>query len=55
MPTITRKLGEKVLLQTNEGMVEIEVASLTNQRVQLNITAPRSINIYRDERKEVRE
>ncbi len=46
---LRRRWGEKVYLETTDGTVTVEVARIAGTWVELAITAPQSVNVYRDD------
>lgn len=49
MLQLTRKPGERIRLDTAEGEVWITIASVVGNRVSLELEAPSSIGIFREE------
>ncbi len=46
---LRRRWGEKLYLETGTGTVTIEVARIAGTWVELAITAPQSVNVFRDD------
>jgi carbon storage regulator CsrA len=56
MLVLARALGQRICIRLPEGEVVVEVCKIDGGRVSLGISAPRSINVAREElvdRKEV--
>ncbi len=47
--TLTRHLGESVVLQTPEGEVIVTIVAIDGRRVRLGFTAPKEVEIFRQE------
>ena len=48
---VTRKLGERVFLDTADGRVEVTIVGWTPHVVRVGIAAPQSVRIIRDDAK----
>lgn len=49
MLVLSRKVGEKIVVETKQGQVVIDVRYIGNGRVKLSIDAPKEMRIVRDE------
>ena len=46
---LQRKLGESIMLQTNDGLNEVTVAAINGGKIGLRTEAPQSVRIWRKE------
>jgi sRNA-binding carbon storage regulator CsrA len=49
LKTVKRKIGQKLLIETSDGTVEISISSASLGEVKLEIDAPVNIEIVREE------
>jgi len=49
MLVLSRKPDESITLETSDGIVEIVINKITNQRVSLGVIAPKSVSVLRTE------
>jgi len=49
MLVLARKVGEAIVIQTNEGDMKLTVLTVGEKRVNIGVEGPRSINVVRDE------
>lgn len=49
MLVLSRRTGERVVLQTSDGDIEVEVLEHQRGKVRLAFTAPAAVKIYREE------
>jgi sRNA-binding carbon storage regulator CsrA len=47
--TISRKVGEKVILETTQGPIEIEITEIASNRIRMRFECSRDIVILRKE------
>jgi len=49
MLVLERKDGQKIFLQTGDGLVELGFRCVASDRVKVSITAPQTVNVLREE------
>lgn len=52
MLVLKRKLNERIFLDTQDGTVEVSISKVEGRSFSISISAPRSINIRRDNMKQ---
>jgi carbon storage regulator len=52
MLVLTRRPGEKLILETSDGPIEILIASIGGQQTQVGVDAPESVTVLREELRE---
>lgn len=49
MLSLTRKVGESIILETEHGPIEIVVKEIRRNQVRIGTVAPKSVPIWREE------
>lgn len=49
MLVLSRKFNERIVLQTSDGLVSIQVVQLRGNMVRLGVNAPSSVRVWREE------
>lgn len=49
MLVLSRKLGEKIVIQSAEGPVMVTVVKIDRNQIRLGIEAPINVRVYREE------
>lgn len=52
MLVLKRKLNERIFLDTQDGTVEVSISKVEGRSFSISISAPKSINIRRDDMKQ---
>jgi carbon storage regulator CsrA len=55
MLVLSRRPGEKLILETTDGPIEVVIRQIRNQQVRVGIVVPQSVRVFRHELVDARE